>query len=127
MARAAAQVRSQAVIKLYVVFNLLEIADKLCASFGQDLLEILYAAVRRKRRWRGGLLLDFFIALCYITGHTLIIFYQVRVRRRVGLETGATRASCAVGGRLSAAPPAGGGSLVAAWRHPARHMAAACH
>ena len=41
-------------IKLYVVFNVLEIFDKLCASFGQDLLEILYAAIRRQRRWRGG-------------------------------------------------------------------------
>ena len=28
-------VRGQAVIKLYVVFNVLEIFDKLCASFGQ--------------------------------------------------------------------------------------------
>lgn len=44
----------------------------------QDLLEILYSAVCRKRRWRGGLLLDFLIALLYISGHTFVLFYHVR-------------------------------------------------
>ena len=34
-------VRGQSVIKLYVIFNTLEIADKLCASFGLDILEII--------------------------------------------------------------------------------------
>jgi len=76
MSQAYHSIRGQAVIKLYVVFNVLEIFDKLCASFGQDLLEILYSAVRRKRRWRGGLLLDFTIALMYITLHTFVLFYH---------------------------------------------------
>lgn len=35
MSQAYHFIRGQAVIKLYVVFNVLEIFDKLCASFGQ--------------------------------------------------------------------------------------------
>eukprot|EP00795_Rhopilema_esculentum_P012158 gene12158-2768_t len=35
-------VRGQSVIKLYVVYNMLDIADKLLASFGQDVLDALY-------------------------------------------------------------------------------------
>jgi hypothetical protein len=41
-------VRGQSVFKLYVVFNVLEIGDKLCSSFGHDVLDAyfvkLYAA-----------------------------------------------------------------------------------
>eukprot|EP00835_Amoeboradix_gromovi_P003292 NODE_212_length_14557_cov_0.357103.p4 type:complete len:328 gc:universal NODE_212_length_14557_cov_0.357103:3243-2260(-) len=33
-------VRGQSVIKLYVIFNTLEVADKLCASFGLDIIDI---------------------------------------------------------------------------------------
>uniref|UniRef100_A0A7S0J7C5 Uncharacterized protein n=1 Tax=Calcidiscus leptoporus TaxID=127549 RepID=A0A7S0J7C5_9EUKA len=71
-------VRNQSTIKLYVVFNILEILDKLCASFGEDILESLYnsSASGRKKRSRGGFLLDFVIALVYITLHTLVLFYQ---------------------------------------------------
>ena len=35
MSQAYHSVRNQAMLKLYVIFNLLEIFDKLCASFGQ--------------------------------------------------------------------------------------------
>ena len=69
-------VRNQATLKLYVIFNLLEVFDKLCASFGQDILESLFDAASRPRRWRGGLLLDFLIALVYIMLHTMVLFYH---------------------------------------------------
>lgn len=35
-------VRGQAVIKLYIFFNMLEVADKLFSSFGQDILDALF-------------------------------------------------------------------------------------
>ncbi|CAK9863596.1 unnamed protein product [Sphagnum jensenii] len=37
-------IRGQATIKLYVVFNVLEIFDKLCQSFGGDVLQVLLNA-----------------------------------------------------------------------------------
>ena len=76
MSLAYHSVRNQATIKLYVIFNMLEIFDKLCASFGQDILEALYASTLRKRRWCGGMACDFVIALVYVTVHTLVLFYH---------------------------------------------------
>jgi hypothetical protein len=39
-------VRGQDTIKLYVIFNALEIADRLCCAFGQDVLDTLFAGKR---------------------------------------------------------------------------------
>lgn len=36
-------IRGQASLKLYVIFNLIEIFDKLCCSFGQDIFDYLFA------------------------------------------------------------------------------------
>ncbi|RUP51665.1 eukaryotic membrane protein family-domain-containing protein [Jimgerdemannia flammicorona] len=36
-------IRGQAVIKLYVIFNVLEICDRLCCSFGTDILDALFS------------------------------------------------------------------------------------
>ena len=55
MSQAYHSVRNQALLKLYVIFNVLEIFDKLFTSFGQDILDSLYEAAARKRRWHGGL------------------------------------------------------------------------
>lgn len=38
-------IRGQAVLKLYVIFNVLEILDKLCRMFGADVVESLQWAV----------------------------------------------------------------------------------
>ncbi|KAL5219472.1 hypothetical protein ABZP36_020156, partial [Zizania latifolia] len=35
-------IRGQGTIKLYVVYNVLEIFDKLCQSFGEDVLQALF-------------------------------------------------------------------------------------
>ncbi|EFA80142.1 DUF747 family protein [Heterostelium album PN500] len=35
-------IRGQAVIKLYIIYNVLEVLDKLCCSFGQDIFDSLY-------------------------------------------------------------------------------------
>ena len=69
-------VRNQAMLKLYVIFNLLEVFDKLCASFGQDILDSLDSAATSRRRWRGGLPFDFLVALVYTLLHTMVLFYH---------------------------------------------------
>lgn len=69
-------IRGQAIIKLYVIFNALEICDKLAAAFGHDIMDSLHSYTPKMRtkfnRW-----IRFLIALAYIYGHTLVLFYQV--------------------------------------------------
>lgn len=75
-------VRGQDVVKLYVIFNVMEIADRLCCSLGQDLLDALFSRMTLARRKDGsqpiGRLLGFFVmALFYIQAHTMVLFYQL--------------------------------------------------
>ncbi|KAJ3105623.1 hypothetical protein HDU97_007830 [Phlyctochytrium planicorne] len=88
-------VRGQATIKLYVIFNVLEICDKLCSAFGHDILDSLFAKAQTsvstphsssaatplprgtKTRRRLGRFTHFIVALCYVFAHTMILFYQV--------------------------------------------------
>lgn len=46
-------VRGQETIKLYVIYNVLEIADRLCCSFGQDLFDSLCSRSALGRRKDG--------------------------------------------------------------------------
>ncbi|KAH7108105.1 eukaryotic membrane protein family-domain-containing protein [Auriculariales sp. MPI-PUGE-AT-0066] len=78
-------IRGQDTIKLYVIFNALEIADRLFASFGQDILDCLFS--------RSNLMLlshhvpvsartlrpiSFFVlATLYTVGHSLVLVYQL--------------------------------------------------
>ena len=79
-------IRGQAVIKLYVIFNVLEIGDRLFCSFGQDLLDSFFSkyalsqtAVTTTIRKESSLnpYLHFLLAIVYICAHTLIMLYQV--------------------------------------------------
>jgi preprotein translocase subunit SecG len=87
-------IRGEAVIKLYVVFNILEIFDRLCSSLGQDIVDALYRATRdsmdlaASSGGRGGgaraqaksvlrLLLHLVIAVAYVTFHSCVIFVQI--------------------------------------------------
>jgi len=45
MSRMYHYIRGQSVLKLYVVFNMLQISDKLFCSFGEDILESLFGAI----------------------------------------------------------------------------------
>ncbi|KII92363.1 hypothetical protein PLICRDRAFT_103879 [Plicaturopsis crispa FD-325 SS-3] len=78
-------IRGQDTIKLYVIFNALEIADRLCASIGQDILDCLFS--------RSTLLflshrmpvtahtarpfLFFALATLYTVAHALVMVYQL--------------------------------------------------
>lgn len=79
-------IRGQSVIKLYVIFNVLEIFDRLCCSFGGDILDSLFSKSTLGKRkddsdksdnnpnWRT---IKFFIlALIYILTHSIVLFYQ---------------------------------------------------
>jgi len=78
MSQAYHTVRNQAMIKLYVIFNMLEIFDKLCTSFGQDILEALYSGTLHNRSTSRSvrMLFDLLIALIYLFVHTLVLFYH---------------------------------------------------
>ncbi|SYW78091.1 uncharacterized protein UBRO2_02283 [Ustilago bromivora] len=75
-------VRGQDVVKLSVIFNVLEIADRLCCSFGQDLLDSLFSRSTLARRKNGKQpylrpIGFFLLSLCYVLAHTLVLFYQL--------------------------------------------------
>ncbi|KAH7289317.1 hypothetical protein KP509_31G069900 [Ceratopteris richardii] len=77
-------IRSQATVKLYVVYNVLEIFDKLCQSFGSDVLQVVLnsaenvatctnsALLREAMRF----LLDECIAIVSFVFHSFIILAQ---------------------------------------------------
>jgi hypothetical protein len=61
-------VRGQAVLKLYVIFNVLEICDRLCCAFGHDVLDSLFDGVALGIRW-----IHFGVAVVYCYIHSLIL------------------------------------------------------
>ncbi|PSS37851.1 hypothetical protein PHLCEN_2v319 [Hermanssonia centrifuga] len=78
-------IRGQDTIKLYVIFNALEIADRLCGSIGQDIIDCLFSRStlevisHRKRPTSYTLrpLFYFILALVYTVSHTLVMIYQM--------------------------------------------------
>ncbi|CAJ0586181.1 unnamed protein product, partial [Mesorhabditis spiculigera] len=71
-------VRGQGVIKLYMMFNMLEVADKLLSSFGQDVLDSLFWTANERKR-RGNVFWTTFhlgMAIFYVTGHTFLVLLQ---------------------------------------------------
>ncbi|CCG81756.1 Protein TAPT1 homolog [Taphrina deformans PYCC 5710] len=75
-------IRGQAAIKLYVLYNVLEIGDKLFCALGQDILDCLFSkstfgrkedGTRRHLRPIAFLLL----AVVYNVLHTILLFYQL--------------------------------------------------
>ncbi|GAA5883916.1 hypothetical protein JCM1840_002064 [Sporobolomyces johnsonii] len=75
-------VRGQETIKLYVLFNVLEIADRLCCSFGQDLQDSLFSRATLSRRHDGSHphirpLALFALTWAYVVAHSLVLFYQL--------------------------------------------------
>ena len=75
-------IRGQAAIKLYVIYNVLEVCDRLFSALGQDILECLFSKETLERKSDGhskvlrplGL---FTLALIYNLIHATALFYQV--------------------------------------------------
>ncbi|KAJ7072354.1 eukaryotic membrane protein family-domain-containing protein [Mycena amicta] len=78
-------IRGQETIKLYVIFNALEIGDRLCASIGQDILDCLFSRSTLEplshrmpvtsHTFRP--FLFFVLATLYIVAHSLVMVYQL--------------------------------------------------
>ncbi|KAK7922185.1 hypothetical protein WMY93_009087 [Mugilogobius chulae] len=69
-------IRGQSVIKLYLIYNMLEVADRLFSSFGQDVLDALYwTATEPKARKRDniGVIPHFIMAVVYVFLHAILI------------------------------------------------------
>ncbi|KAJ6127036.1 hypothetical protein N7523_002648 [Penicillium sp. IBT 18751x] len=75
-------IRGQAAIKLYVIYNVLEVSDRLLAALGQDVLECLFSreALERRPDGRSKIFRPFWLfllALGYTVAHATSLFYQV--------------------------------------------------
>lgn len=66
-------IRGQSTVKLYVIFNVLEIADRLCCSFGLDILDSFFSYEQPKML---NPFFHFFLSNIYLVIHSLILFYQ---------------------------------------------------
>ncbi|KAI5859264.1 DUF747-domain-containing protein [Durotheca rogersii] len=74
-------IRAQSSMKLYVIFNILEVADRLLSALGQDILECLFSSetLSRNSSGRSKVLLPlgmFILSLIYNVLHTWCLFYQ---------------------------------------------------
>ncbi|PKS11313.1 hypothetical protein jhhlp_003075 [Lomentospora prolificans] len=74
-------IRAQSDIKLYVIFNLLEVGDRLLGSLGQDILECLFSAetLARNAFGRSKVLMPlgmFILALVYNVAHAVALYFQ---------------------------------------------------
>lgn len=75
-------IRAQSAIKLYVIYNILEVGDRLLSALGQDILECLFSAetLSRNASGRSKVLLPmgmFLLALAYCCLHSIALYYQV--------------------------------------------------
>ncbi|KAH6955830.1 eukaryotic membrane protein family-domain-containing protein [Ilyonectria sp. MPI-CAGE-AT-0026] len=75
-------IRAQSAIKLYVIYNILEVGDRLLSALGQDILECLFSTetLSRNASGRSKVLLPmgmFLLALAYCCLHSIALYYQV--------------------------------------------------
>ncbi|ORY61676.1 eukaryotic membrane protein family-domain-containing protein [Pseudomassariella vexata] len=75
-------IRAQSAMKLYVIYNLLEVGDRLLAAIGQDILECLFSSetLSRNSFGRSKIILPFgmfILSLIYNVIHAICLFYQV--------------------------------------------------
>jgi hypothetical protein len=75
-------IRGQSAIKLYVIYNLLEVCDRLLSAIGQDVLECLFSreTLDRNADGRSKILRPFgmfVLASVYTVAHATALFYQV--------------------------------------------------
>ncbi|GMF13598.1 unnamed protein product [Phytophthora lilii] len=77
MSRVYHAIRGQAMIKLYVLFTMIEIFDRLFSSLGQDVLDSLYYTAKYHPRRVTRIFLDFAVAIIYVVLHSLLLFAQV--------------------------------------------------
>lgn len=79
-------IRGQSTFKLYVIFNILQVLEKLCTSFGEDILLAFFSncisvdvklSLTSKVYYLGQSLLDFIICLTYTWIHCYVILLHI--------------------------------------------------
>ncbi|KAK9877949.1 hypothetical protein WA026_020170 [Henosepilachna vigintioctopunctata] len=72
-------VKSQSIIKLYIFYNMLEVADRLFSSIGQDAIDALFWTATEpigKKRKHLGIIAHLVFAVGYVTLHSLLVLLQ---------------------------------------------------
>ncbi|KAB0800762.1 hypothetical protein PPYR_06501 [Photinus pyralis] len=72
-------IKSQSVIKLYIFYNMLEVADRLFSAFGQDTIDALFWTAtepRYKRREHFGVIPHLLFAIAYVFLHSVLVLFQ---------------------------------------------------
>ncbi|KTW31832.1 uncharacterized protein T551_01093 [Pneumocystis jirovecii RU7] len=74
-------IRGQATIKLYVIYSVLEIGDRLFSAFGQDVVDFFFSKISNKKNsikdYYLNLIPYFILTLITNVLHTTMLFYQV--------------------------------------------------
>jgi hypothetical protein len=68
-------IRSQELLKLYIIYNMLEVADRLIASIGQDTMDTLNWSIAHPKRPLQ-LIFHFLLAVLYMFMHSSIMLLQ---------------------------------------------------
>lgn len=70
-------VRAQTLIKLYIIYNMLEVADRLFSSFGQDILDALFwTATESTQDNFIKIFLHTVLAIIYVFFHTVLVLFE---------------------------------------------------
>eukprot|EP00947_MAST-08B_sp_MAST-8B-sp1_P002914 g2914.t1 len=69
--------KSQTFIKLYVMFNILDMLDKLFAALGQDILDALYTTSRHDPSNKVKMPVFIIMAIVYMVVHSLLVFVRM--------------------------------------------------
>jgi len=72
-------IKSQSVIKLYLMYNMIEVADRLFSAFGQDTIDALFWTAtepRDRKREHIGLIPHLLLTIFYVFLHGLLVLLQ---------------------------------------------------
>jgi len=72
-------IKSQSVIKLYLMYNMIEVADRLFLAFGQDTIDALFWTAtepRGKKRDHIGIIPHVLLAVSYVFLHSMLFLLQ---------------------------------------------------
>jgi len=72
-------IKSQSVIKLYLMYNMIEVADRLFSAFGQDTIDALFWTAtepRGKKREHIGILPHVLLTIGYVFLHSMLVLLQ---------------------------------------------------
>ena len=72
-------IKSQSVIKLYLKYNIIKVADRLFSAFGQDTIDALFWTAtepRGKKREHIGIIPHVLLAMGYVFLHSMLVLLQ---------------------------------------------------